>query len=110
VKDFTFYTGSGTLLAHELDSGLDHGWRVIPVVRGLADETGSINFIVAHMPVPALLVAPVASKNSRSRLMTRTGTGLFLVIHGLLHISFKDHPAYEFRACSRMRLFSAVQY
>ena len=44
----------------------------------------------------AILVALVSSKNSKTRKMARIGVGLFLVIHGLLHILFEGHPAYEF--------------
>lgn len=96
MKDLSFYLGFGTLLAHELDSMLNHEWRVIPIIRTLPDETGLIVFVAAHIPIFAYLVALVSSKNSRTRRMTRIGIGLFLLLHGLLHIFFKDHPAYEF--------------
>ena len=96
MRDLTFYLGFGTLFTHELDSMLNHEWRVIPVIRALPDETGLIVFVTAHIPIFAFLVALVASKNIRTRQLTRIGIGLFLVFHGLLHLWFKDHPAYEF--------------
>ena len=96
MKDLSFYLGFGTLLTHELDSMLNHEWRVIPIIRALPDETGQIIFVMAHIPMFAILVALVSSKNSKTRKMARIGVGLFLVIHGLLHILFEGHPAYEF--------------
>ena len=96
MKNLVFYLGFGTLFSHELDSMLNHEWRVIPIIRTLLDETGAMVFVVAHIPIFALLVAWVSSKNPKTRRTTRIGIGLFLVLHGLLHILFKDHSAYEF--------------
>ena len=96
MRDLVFHLGFGTLFAHELDSMLNHEWRVIPVIRSLADETGSIVFVAVHIPVFAILVALVSSENTNTRRMTRKGIGLFLVVHGLLHLLFMKHPAYEF--------------
>lgn len=96
MKDLSFYLGFGTLFTHELDSMLNHEWRVIPIIRALPDETGQIIFLIAHIPMFAILVALVSSKNSKTRKMARIGFGLFLVIHGILHILFEGHPAYEF--------------
>jgi len=96
MRDLVFHLGFGTLFAHELDSMLNHEWRVIPVIRSLADETGSIVFVAVHIPVFAILVALVSSRNINTRRMTRTGIGLFLVLHGFLHLLFMKHPAYEF--------------
>ena len=96
MKDLAFYLGFGTLFAHELDSILNHEWRVIPIVRGLPDETGLMVFIVAHIPLLAILTALVSSQNPKTRWRARIGIGLFLVLHGLLHVWFRDHPAYEF--------------
>lgn len=96
MKDLAFHLGFGTLFAHELDSMLNHEWRVVPIIRALPDEIGLIVFVAAHVPIFAVLVALVSSQNSKIRRMTRIGIGLFLVLHGLLHILFRSHPAYEF--------------
>ena len=96
MKDLAFYLGCGTLFAHELDAMLNHEWRVLPIIRALPDETGAIIFVTAHIPLFAILIALVSSSNPGTRRRTRIGIGLFLVLHGILHIWFKDHPAYEF--------------
>ena len=96
MKELVFYLGFGTLFAHELDSMLNHEWRVIPIIQSLSDEAGMIIFVVAHIPTFAVLVALISSNNRRTRRLTRIAIGIFLVFHGLLHILFRDHPAYEF--------------
>ena len=96
MKNLTFYLGFGTLFAHELDAMLNHEWQVMPIIRALSAETGSIVFMAAHIPIFAGLVALISSNSSTTRRRARIGVGLFLIIHGLLHIYFKDHPAYEF--------------
>jgi phosphotransferase system glucose/maltose/N-acetylglucosamine-specific IIC component len=96
MKYLAFYLGLGTLFTHELDSMLNHEWRVIPIIRLLPDEIGLIVFVSAHIPLFALLIALASSNNLKTRRMTRIGVGVFLVLHGLLHILFKGHPDYEF--------------
>lgn len=109
MKDLSFYLGFGTLFAHELDSMVNHEWRVIPIVRALPDEIGSLVFVVAHIPAIALLLALLSSKNTRTRLATRIGVGIFLIFHGALHILFKGHPAYEFSSMlSNALIFSGA--
>ena len=62
----------------------------------LPDETGMLVFIVAHIPLFALLVGLVASSNAQVRANSRLFISGFLVIHGVLHALFANHPDYEF--------------
>ena len=94
--NLVFYLGIGTLFTHELDAMLNHEWRVIPIIRALPDDRGLLVFVAAHVPMFAVLVALISSRNPKTRITTRIGLGVFLIFHGLLHILFKEHPAYEF--------------
>ncbi len=38
----------------------------------------------------------ISSHNPKTRRMARIGIGVFLLLHGFLHILFRHHPAYEF--------------
>ena len=98
MKDIVFYLGFGTLSTHELDAIINHEWRIIPFIRALPEDTGMIVFVVAHIPIFALLLALISSNNSRIRRLSRLGFVLFLVLHGILHILFKAHAAYEFES------------
>jgi Family of unknown function (DUF6713) len=100
MKDLIFYLGFGTLIGHELDSVINHEWRVIPVIRTLPDEVGMLVFVMAHIPLIAILVALISSKSNKIRTMSRIGLGVFLVLHGVLHVIFINHPDYEFLTVS----------
>lgn len=96
MKDLFIYLGLGMLLTHELDAVSNHEWRVLPLIRVLPDDVGLAVFVGLHVPIFALLIAGVASRSDRVRSLTRLGVALFLAIHGVLHLLFMDHPAYEF--------------
>ena len=53
-------------------------------------------FVIAHIPIYAVLVALVASTNERIRDGARIAIAAFLVVHGGLHALFMNHPDYEF--------------
>ncbi len=96
LKQACFFLGLGMLFTHELDAMPNHEWRVLPLLRALPDETGMTVFVLAHIPLFALVVALVASDVPRTRRLARLGVGAFLVMHGVLHALYMSHPAYEF--------------
>ena len=96
MKDLIFYLGMAALFTHEIDAMPNHEWRVLPLVRMLPDEIGMFVFVIAHVPLFALLIALVASSNDRTRTKSRLIISGFLVLHGLLHALFMNHPNYEF--------------
>jgi heme/copper-type cytochrome/quinol oxidase subunit 3 len=96
MKDFIFYLGMGALFTHEIDAMQNHEWRVLPILRMLPDELGMAVFVVAHVPIFAILISLVASANVRVRSRSRFFISGFLVLHGLLHALFVSHPNYEF--------------
>ncbi len=93
---FVFYLGLGALFSHELDAMTHHEWRLLPGLRQLPDEAGSLAFVVAHVPLFAGLVALVGSLNRRVRGYAQLGLATFLVVHGLLHTLLAGDPAHEF--------------
>jgi hypothetical protein len=96
MKAILFYLGLGTLFTHELDAMTHHEWRVLPVLSLLPDDIGVTVFVLAHIPIFALLLALVASSNALVRTRTRNVISGFLVLHGLLHALYIAHPNYEF--------------
>ena len=96
MKNLIFYLGMGALFTHEIDAIPNHEWRVLPLIRSLPDDIGMFVFVFAHVPLFALLIALVASKNDRTRTRSRLIISGFLVLHGLLHALFLHHPNYEF--------------
>ena len=96
MREIVFYLGMGTLFTHELDAMANHEWRVLPMVRMLPNDMGMIVFVIAHVPIFAVLIALVASSNDRTRARSRLVISGFLVLHGLVHALYMNHPNYEF--------------
>ena len=76
----------------------NHEWRVLPVLRLLEDSVGQFAFVVAHVPLFAIVIGLVASLDIRRRTVSRTVVSAFLVVHTFLHWLFSDHPHYEFHS------------
>ena len=98
MKNPAFYLGLALLFTHELDSMPNHEWRVLPLLGSLSDATGEMTFLIAHIPIFALVIAFVASLNLKTRAMARDMASGFLIIHAILHYLFSGHPEYEFSA------------
>ena len=98
MKSIAFYLGLALLFTHELDAMPNHEWRVLPLLRRLADSEGETAFIFAHIPIFAIVIACIASLNPRTRSIARDIASGFLIAHALLHFAFSGHPAYEFDA------------
>ena len=96
MKNPAFYLGLALLFTHELDSMPNHEWRVLPFLGSLSDVTGEMTFLIAHIPIFALVIAFVASLNPKTRAIARDIASGFLIVHALLHYLFSVNPAYEF--------------
>jgi Mg/Co/Ni transporter MgtE len=104
MKDTAFYSGLALLFTHELDAMANHEWLLIPLLRGLADPVGQATFILAHVPIFAIVIASVASLNLRTRSLARDIASGFMIAHVLLHIVFSGHAAYGFDSLLSMGL------
>ena len=96
TRNLAFYLGLALLLTHEMDSMLNHEWRVIPLVRSLSDDTGQLVFLVAHVPLFVVVIAFIASLNLRTRRLARHIASGFFILHAGLHYLFSGHADYEF--------------
>ena len=96
MKSIAFYLGLALLFTHELDAMPNHEWQVLPFLGDLTDATGRNTFVIAHIPIFAVVIAYVASLNLKTRLKARDIASGFLIAHALLHSAFSKNPAYEF--------------
>ena len=96
MRGAIFYLGLGLLCTHELDAMPNHEWRVLPLLRLLEDSVGQSVFVLAHVPLFAIIIGLVASLNARRRRNSRIAVSAFLVVHTFLHWLFSDHPHYHF--------------
>ena len=97
------------LFTHEMDAVPNHEWRVLPILRSLPDATGEVAFLVAHVPIFAIVIALVASLNANTRLLTQKFASGFLIVHAALHFAFSGHADYEFSSItSRVLIYGAA--
>jgi len=96
LKNFVFYLGLALLLTHELDAMPNHEWQVLPLLSGLTDSVGRIAFVIAHVPIFAVVIAYVGSLDLKTRSMARGIVSAFLIAHAFLHFVFSGHSAYQF--------------
>ncbi len=108
IRDIAFYLGLGSLFTHEIDAVPNHEWRGMPLLGTLPDDTGMWVFIAAHVPLFAILIALVASRDERIRGLSRLVISAFLVVHGLMHALSAGDPSYEFSSpLSRLLIFGS---
>ena len=96
MRDIVFYLGLGTLFTHELDAVPNHEWRQLPLLDSLPDPVAMTLFIAMHVPLFAVLIGLVASRNDRARDVSRAAIAGFLAIHGGLHAASMTSETYEF--------------
>lgn len=96
MQNLLFYFGFSTLLAHELDAMTQSEWRLLFVLRNLLEPLASNIFVLAHVPVVALLLWLTSHQSLSTRYWSRLVIALFAVIHVALHKHLEHHPAYTF--------------
>ena len=104
MKSVVFYLGLALLFTHELDSMPNHEWRVMPILNSLSDSTGKAVFLLAHVPIFAVVVAYIASLDQKIRARARGIFCGFLVAHTFLHYFFSGNAAYEFTSAISLAL------
>lgn len=95
-SDLIFFLGLSLLLCHEMDAVKHHEWRMLPLTSGLSDRAGYHAFTWAHVPLYLLLLWALGGAEASIRSAVIVGLNLFFIVHTLLHIALRRHPAYEF--------------
>lgn len=96
AREALFAIGLALLLSHELDAVKHAEWQVLPLLRWLDDATSYIVFVLAHVPLFAVMLWALAHRSPAVRRNTRTGLAAFMVIHAGLHWAFHEDPHYHF--------------
>jgi hypothetical protein len=96
MKNTSFYLGIALLFTHELDAMSNHEWRLLPGLNALSEAAGSATFLIAHVPLFAVVIAFIASLNLEIRTKARNIASGFLIVHAIAHYLFSSNAAYEF--------------
>ena len=93
MLDLLYYAMVGVFFTHELDAMKRHEWRILPLTSFLPERVGEQTFIWLHVPLFALLLW---GGDGDPTSTTRVGLAAFAIVHVVLHVLFRRHPAYEF--------------
>lgn len=94
--DLLFSTGLALLLTHEMDAMTHAEWRILPLTSWMPEATGMFYFVIAHVPVFAVLLWLIASTSAVIRWRAQLSVSAFLIIHSILHTLFSGHEHYHF--------------
>jgi hypothetical protein len=109
MKSVAFYLGLALLFTHELDAMPNHEWQVLPLLSNLSVSTGRNTFVLAHIPIFAVVIACIASLNLKTRSIARDIASGFLIAHAVLHLAFSGHSAYQFsQALSSILIYGSA--
>jgi hypothetical protein len=104
MEHFFFYLALAFILTHEMDAIRCKEWLMFPATSFLKDETGFVVFMVAHIPLYALMLWGLFGTGTNAGLMR--GLDVFFIIHVGLHILFLKHA--ENRFTSRLSWFIII--
>ena len=96
MRNVLFYLGLGFICTHELDAMTHHEWRLLYVLRDLAEPLARDAFVAVHVPFFAALVWATHLSSAVWRERSRLALMGFLVIHLGLHWRLSTHPLYTF--------------
>lgn len=107
--DALFYVAFATLIGHELDAVHKREWRLLFVLRNLPEPRARAAFVLAHVPLLAVLLWWLGHPQDSVRLTAVLALDFFMVVHAGLHWRLSTHPLYEFNTpVSRLLIYGAA--
>ncbi len=105
-----YYLAISFLVAHELDAVTHAEWRLLFVLRDLADPTAAQVFVALHVPMMFAILWLSHHANRTIAHRTRVVFSAFLILHAVVHFAMSETPEYDFHGIlSRVLiLFSAL--
>jgi hypothetical protein len=85
------------LFVHELDAVRCREWRIFPLTAFLDDTTGMRVFILAHVPLFAIILFYASRSIGAGGNGFSLGMAIFCVVHAFVHWAYERHPKCEFR-------------
>ena len=100
MKSVLFWLGFATFSAHAMDSMTHADWqRVLP---GLTDDVAMPVYVIAHIPLLALIVWLTSHDASRVRAWSRIVFAAFLVAHVCQHMALDPPSVFDTQLSSAL--------
>ncbi len=97
LANIWFYLAFSTLLAHELDAMHKCEWNLLFILRNWSENTARRTFVLAHIPLVAVLLWLIAHPLDNIRFWTMQGMDIFMIVHAGLHFRLEKHVENRFR-------------
>lgn len=104
MKNLLFHLGFATLLTHELDAMTQSEWRILPILRGLPEQTASFTFVILHIPLIATLLWLTNNRSLYLQYWSRIAVAASLIVHIGFHKLLEHHPDYSFNSLLSLAL------
>ena len=97
LHELFFLMALALLFTHELDAVRCREWRIFPLTAFLDDEIGMRVFILAHVPLFAIIIFFAGRSLTAGGDAFSLGMAIFCVVHAFIHWAYERHPKCEFR-------------
>ena len=84
------------LFTHELDAMTQSEWRLLYVLRDLAEPQARWWFVAIHVPLFWALIALTHHAKVKLQSASRMGLAAFCIVHALLHLRLRNDPLSTF--------------
>lgn len=99
MENIYFSIAVSFLFIHELDAIKAKEWKLFIVLKDLKEESAYSLWLALHFPLflfPLLIVSNIFQPENEK--LMKIGIDLFLIVHLLLHIRFRNYKEYQFSA------------
>jgi hypothetical protein len=86
------------VFTHELDARTQSEWRLLYVLRDLAEPQARWWFVALHVPLFWALIALTHHAHAHAKMQhfSRIGLAVFCIVHALLHMRLRNDPLSTF--------------
>jgi hypothetical protein len=84
------------LFTHELDAMTQSEWRLLYVLRDLAEPQARWWFVALHVPLFWALIALTHHAHAKVQHFSHIGLAVFCIVHALLHVRLRNDPLSTF--------------
>jgi hypothetical protein len=96
IPQFLTHLMLALLFTHELDAMTQSEWRLLYVLRDLAEPEARWWFVAIHVPLFWALIALTHHAQAKLQNASRMGLAAFCMVHALLHLRLRNDPLSTF--------------
>jgi hypothetical protein len=92
---------------HEIDAVRTKEWKMLPVLKNMADGTALKVFVLVHIPLYAVILYILALGSTSAVEIMYHAVAILLIFHTIIHFVMREHPKNGFTsALSNIVIYS----